>query len=186
MKKVLYLDLALVLSLTAVLTVSAKTEADILAKAKTQETIGGKTIRVKANVISELERYLNKYEVSDEDCTTILNAVDQAISAAKDAGAYEWGMLSSSQKSDMITLATSVSNSTSVKAMLTMDGTLTIYESDGSVFTKLDDIVEVVTDDNSGVKPSNTGLTSPATIIIGGVALIGLLVVTRKVVKANA
>lgn len=186
MKKVLYLALALVLSLTAVLKVNAATEADLIAKAKEVQTIGGKKIKVKDNVVTQLERYLNKYEVSEADCDTILTAVNSAIDKAKAAGATEWGMLTTAQKQEMITLATSVTDNTSVKGTLTMDGTLTIYESDGSVFTKLDDIVEEVTDEESGTKPSNTGLTSPATIIIGGVALIGLLVVTRKVVKANA
>lgn len=186
MKKVLYFVFALVLSFCVVNKVNAATEADLISKAKEIQTIGGKKIKVKDNVVTQLERYLNKYEVSDEDCGEILDAVDQAITIAKNAGATDWNKLTTAQKQQMITLATTISTNTTVRGTLTMDGVLTVFEEDGGTFAKLTDVVEEVTDENSGTEPSNTGLTSPITIIIGGVALIGLLLVTRKVVKANA
>lgn len=170
--------------------VFATNESDLLTKAKQTITINNKTIAVKSEVITQIERYLNQYEISDTDCQFISDKVDEAIELAKNAKASSWNSLTASQKAQMISLAEEINNSTSVKATLTSDGKLTIYNADGSVFTKISDALTVISSYtatvNDGASTSYTGVAASATVVVIAIAAAGAVLVSKKVSKANA
>ena len=180
----LFALLLLVTSVVLPMNVFATNESDLLAKAKEPITVNGKTIRVKSEVITQVERYLKEYEISDKDCKFISDKVDEAIEIAKSAKATGWNGLTASQKAKMISLAEEINKSTSVKATLTSDGLLTIYNSDGSVFTKLSDVF--TTSSSDGASTSYTGVATAASIIVIAIAATGAVLVGKKVSKANA
>lgn len=181
--------LLLVLSVVLPLNVFATNESDLLNKAKQTYTINNRNVGLKSEVITQVERYLNQYEISDADCKFISDKVDEAIELAKSAKASSWNSLTASQKAQMISLAEEINNSTSVKATLTSDGKLTVYNSDGSVFTKLSDVVTIVsvsaTSVYDGASTSYTGVAGAASVAVIVIAAIGAVLVTKKV-KANA
>lgn len=186
MGKKLSLALVLLVGMFAVtLHVSAMTEGELLEKVSATYTINGDKIKVKDGVLTEVERYFSENEVSSSDCDYISDKIDEAIAIAKKGTATNWNEMTSSEKAEIIELVEEISSNTAVKATLTSDGKLTVYDTDGEVFTKLDDVV-ISVDEEDGASTVNTSITDSATIIIGGISLIGLLLVTKKVVKANA
>ncbi len=138
MKKVI-LILALVM-IFGMVNVKALTESDLKTKLLNGFVIGGETIKPTDAQKNEIERYLNKYDLSDADATTISNKVDEIYYIAKNAGAKGYTELSSADKSKIVSIVAEISNQTSVKASLTTNGVLTIFESDGKTpFTKISD-----------------------------------------------
>ena len=90
--------------------------------------------------MSEIERYLSKYELSDADATFIAEKMDEIYELAKADKAETFTDMSSASKTKAVAIVAEISSKTSVKATLTSDGVLTIFESDGkTVFCKVID-----------------------------------------------
>lgn len=120
--------------------VKAVTESELKTKLLNGFEVAGEVVKPTDAQKNEIERYLNKYDISESDATTISNKIDEIVSLAKADGAKNFTELSSSSKSKIVSIVAEISNQTSVKASLTNDGALTIYESDGkTVFTKISD-----------------------------------------------
>lgn len=176
MKKNLFLALLLSVGLVAVSPVHAMSEADLKAKLTKEYTVNGRTEKVDNSIVTQIERYLDKYEVSSEDCDYISGKIDEAVELVEKGNATEWSKLTSSEKEGLIAIVNDVTSKTSVKASLSKGGVLTIYEEDGkTVFTKVADVIRN-TDDSMSI------------VLVAGAAisLVGLLLITKKVVKANA
>ena len=78
MKKALYV-LALSIFLLVGTNVSAMTKQDLKAKLTDTYTVGGKQVSAPANIVTEIERYLNKYDLSSKDCDYISKKFDEAL-----------------------------------------------------------------------------------------------------------
>lgn len=176
MKKKISLALLLAAGLVVSAPVHAMTESELKAKMTQEYTVNGRTEKVDNSVVTQIERYFDKYEVSSEDCDYIAGKIDEAVELIKKGKATEWRELTSSEKEALITIVNDISSKTSVKASLSKSGELTIYEEDGkTVFTKLSNLIK------------NTDGSMSIVLVAGAaISLVGLLLITKKVVKANA
>ena len=174
MKKV-FVALFSVMVLFGVLNVKAATESDLLAKIKQGYVVDGETVKATDYQVSEAERYLNKYDVSDEDATFIIEKIDEIYELAKADKAKTFTELSSANKAKVVAIVAEISNKTSVKATLTNNGVLTIYESDGkTVFTKITD--------NDITK--QTGMSNYVLIFASIVSVFGIAYIVKKAFNA--
>lgn len=173
MKKIT-LVLLLAVGLLVTTNVSAMTEAELKAKLTDTYTVNGRTEKVNSSVVVQIERYLDENEISSEDCDYIAKKVDEAIALIEKGSATEWSKLSAAEVEDLMAIADDVSNKTSVKVALNKGGVLTVYNEDGTVFTKVSNIIKY------------TDASVAGYVVIGAMSLAGLLLITRKIAKANA
>ena len=139
MKK-LFVALFALVAFFGVMNVKAMSESELKTKMANGYIVDGKAVKPSEYQLSEIERYLNKYEVSEDDCAFIASKMDEIYELAKADRAKTFTELSSASKSKCVSIVAEISSNTSVKASLTSDGVLTIYESDGkTVFTKITD-----------------------------------------------
>lgn len=176
MKKKLSLALVLAAGLVAIAPVNAMSEADLKAKLTKEYTVNGRTEKVDNSIVTQIERYFDKYEVSESDCDYIANKIDEAIELIEKGNATEWKELTSSEKESLIAIVNDVTSKTSVKASLSKGGVLTIYDEDGkTVFTKIENVIR------------NTDASMSIVLVAGAtISLVGVLLIAKKVVKANA
>ena len=174
MKKIL-IALFSIMLLFGIFTIKAICENDLLAKIKQGYVVDGETVRATDYQVSETERYINKYEVSDEDATFISEKIDEIYELAKADKAKSFTELSSVNKSKVVAIVAEISKKTSVKATLTSNGILTIYESDGkTVFTKIVD--KDIT--------KQTGVNNYVIIFASVVSVLGIAYVVKKAFNA--
>ncbi len=160
----------------------AKTEEDILAKSKEMIEINDKKYRFKGEFIKQIEKYLDKYEVTEEECDIVLTNVEEIINTLKETNTIEWNELSKENQTKITELVSDISIKTSIKATLTQDGILTVYEDNGEEFTKISNILEERAEKE---KKEEEQSTTPTFILVGGAALLALTFMTRKVIKTN-
>ena len=177
MKKLGYFLLVIALLFVGT-NVIAMTESELAAKIKKTYVVDGVELKITAAQETELERYLNKYELSSEDADYISSKIDQAIAIAQNAKAKSFTELTSDEVAQMMTIVSEISDNTSVKATLTKGGKLTIYEQDGTTpFT-------IITDKDNGIQ--NTDNNYFIIVIASAISLLGIVVITKKVAGANA
>lgn len=177
MKKFGYALLAVALFFMGT-TVNAMTESELKDKITKTYTINGEKVKLSDAQVTELERYLDKYEISSKDADYISGKIDEVIAIAEKAKATSFTDLTSDEVSQVITLVSDISKNTSVKASLTKGGKLTIYEEDGKTpFT-------VITDKDNGIQNTNNNYF--IIVIASVISLLGIVVITKKVAKANA
>ncbi len=166
--------LILVVGLFVTTNVSAMTEEQLLAKLSQSYTVNGRTEKLEAGIVKQAKDYLDKYELSSDDCDYIASAIDKGLEIVEAGSATQWKELTSSEVEDLIKLVDDISNNTSVSATLSKNGELVIYNEDGTVFTKVSDLIKY-TDSNVAM-----------IVVAGTISLIGLAVIVRKIAKANA
>lgn len=177
MKKLGYLLLVLAVLFTGY-NVNAMTESELKAKITKAYVVDGQEVKITASQVTELERYLNKYELSAEDCDYISNKIDEAVTIAQNGKAKSFTELTSEEVAQMIAIVSDVSENTAVKATLTKGGKLTIYEQDGTTpFT-------IITDKDNGIQNTNNNYF--IIVIASAISLLGVIVITKKVAGANA
>ena len=177
MKKV-FLSLVLaVVMFAGMFSVKAMTESALRTKLANGFEVGGETIKPTDYQLSEIDRYLAKYELSETDCDFINDKVDEIYNIAKASGAKSFTDLSDSDVSKVIAIVAEISSKTSVKASLTKNGLLTVYESDGKTpFTEIQDKdVTKQTDENNLVF-----------VVASVIAVFGVAYVAKKAIKVNA
>ena len=139
MKKI-FIALFLVMLFVGIVNVKATTESELKTKIKNGYVVNGTEVKPSAYQVNEMERYLNKYDLTDEEATFIANKMDEIYEFAKEDKAESFTELSSAHKPKAVSIGAEISSKTSVKATLTSDGVLTIFESDGkTVFCKIVD-----------------------------------------------
>ena len=174
MKKVFIALFTAVLFL-GVMNVKATTESELKTKIANGYVVDGETVKPSEYQMSEAERYLNKYEVSDADATFIAEKMDEIYELAKADKAKSFTELSSTNKQKVVAIVAEISNKTSVKATLTSDGVLTIFESDGkTVFCKIVD--KDIT--------KQTGVSNYVLAFAGFVSVFGVAYIIKKAFNA--
>ncbi len=177
MKKTLF-SIFMAVVLFSAMNVKAMTESELKEKLTKSYTINGETVKASDSQIVEIERYLQKYEVTPEDADYISKKFDEVLKIAQDSKAVSFTDLPGADKKKIVSIVADISDKTSVKATLTEGGTLTIFEKDGKTpFT-------IITDKDNGIK--NTNSTNIILIIASVISLLGVAVVTKQVVKTNA
>lgn len=172
-----FLILTLLVAFVGLVNVKAATENDLLNKISQEYVVDGEVVKATSYQVNEAKRYLNKYEVSEEDCDFIIAKIDEIYELAKKDKAKSFTELSSSSKAKAVSIVAEISNKTSVKATLTKNGILTIFESDGkTVFAQIID--KDIT--------KQTGSNNILVITLSIVSLFGIVYVAKKAIKTNA
>ena len=176
MKKKLIVVLTLVISVMffGMTNVEAYTKEDLREKLIKTYRINGSEFKASPAQIAELDRYLKVNGLSDEDALYISNKIDEAIALVEAGTAKEFKYLTVTEKQKLIAMVADISNNTSVKAALTDGGVLTIYNNDGTIFTKISDLIKY------------TNNTNYILLLTGFVSLIGLIIFIKGFNKANA
>ncbi len=173
--KNLLIALFTVTLLVGIVNVKATTEGELKAKIIKGYVVNEKEVKPTAYQVNEMERYLNKYELSDADATFIANKMDEIYELAKADKAETFTDLSKSSKSKAVAIVAEISSKTSVKATLTSDGVLTIFESDGkTVFCKIID--KHLT--------KQTGVSNYVLAFAGFASLFGVAYIVKKAFNA--
>lgn len=131
------LVLLIALSVFGVTNVKAMNESDLRTKMTASYTINGATFKLDDYVVVQIDRYLDTYEVSPEDCDYIAGKVDEAVAIVEAGNATSMDQVSASERKQLSGLVTDVNNNTSVKATV-KSGTVIIYDPNtGAEFTRL-------------------------------------------------
>ena len=174
MKKI-FVTLFAIMILFGAMNVKAISESELLTKLKQGYVVDGETIKASDYQVSEAERYLNKYDISDADATFISQKIDEVYELAKADKAKSFTDLSSANRAKVVEIVAEISKKTSVKATLTNNGVLTIYESDGkTVFAKIvdKDIAK------------QTGVNNYVLVFAGVVSVLGVAYIVKKAFNA--
>ncbi len=179
MKKKMLIASLLVAGLVVTTPVNAMTEAQLREKLVSTYTINGKKASVNKKTVEKIDKYLKEFDVSSDDCDYIAKQIDAAIKEVEKTNATSWAELTSDQVTALTEIANNVSKNTEVKVSLSKGGSLTILDKDGNVWDTIDDVTN----------PAATNTNDSMSIVLGAsaaISLVGLLLVTKKVVKANA
>ena len=156
---------ALVITLMMSITnVSAMTKDELKTKLTKEYTINGATFKASASDIAQIERYLEQNNISAK--------VDEAVSIIEAGNATKLEELTTTEKDKLVALLSDISNTTSVKVTVNK-GVITVYNVDGTEFTKITDMIK------------QTGANYTIVIIAGVISILGFLVIANKM-KKNA
>ena len=163
---------ALVITLMMSITnVSAMTKDELKTKLTKEYTINGATFKASASDIAQIERYLEQNNISEADADKISAKVDEAVSIIEAGNATKLEELTTTEKDKLVALS-DISNTTSVKVTVNK-GVITVYNVDGTEFTKITDMIK------------QTGANYTIVIIAGVISILGFLVIANKM-KKNA
>ena len=151
----------------------AMTKEELKEKIKNGYVINGEEFKLTEAQYIEVERYLNNNEISEKDINIISNKMDEAKNIIEDSGAKNISELPSEKKEELMGVVEDISSSTDIKISVNKDS-ISIYNSNGTLFTKVDDSVEY------------TDSFSPLVFASVILSILGLSIVTFKVVKENA
>lgn len=172
MKKIIYVLFAAVL-LFGTTAVSALTKDELKEKLTAVYEVNGVKFRATESQRAEIERYIEKNNLSDTDATYIATKFDEAVAIIRKGNATSLDELTQDEKEQIIKLINDVADKTNVKLTISK-GVVTVYNLDGTVFTKVDNVVKYT-------DSSNILVTVASTITVVGIAAIAL-----KLKKENA
>ena len=172
MKKIGYM-LFILLVFFCSSSVSAMTKEELKAKIRNGFEVNGETIKLESSQIVEVERYLDNNEIKEEDIGFISAKIDEAVDIMEESGVSSISELPSDKEDKIMSLVTEVSEKTDIKVSLSKNS-VTIYNSDGTMFTKIDDSVEY------------TDSFSPLIFTSVLISIIGLSTMSYKVVRKDA
>ena len=164
MKKLFLMVIGVVALLST--NVDAMTEKELQQKLTKEFTINGVTFKLDSSYVSQLERYLNENEVSSKDADYISKKVDEVVKVIEAGNAKDIKSLSKSEKDKLKNIASEISSNTDVNVTVAKGGEVTVYNTDGTVFTKVSEPIKY-TDNNTLI----ISLTTVA-IFASGVVLI--------------
>lgn len=164
MKKLFLMVIGVVALLST--NVDAMTEKELQQKLTKEYTINGVSFKLDSSYVSQLERYLNENEVSSKDANYISKKVDEVVKVIEAGNAKDIKSLSKSEKDKLKNIASEISSNTDVKVTVAKGGEVTVYNTDGTVFTKVSEPIKY-TDNNTLI----ISLTTVA-ILASGVVLI--------------
>lgn len=166
------LCLVLFVCLFSVVNVNAMSKEELKNKITKTYTINGATFKLSAAKIAQAENYLDNNDITESDMDYISNKIDEAVSMIEGYGVTNLNQLSNTQKNELKTLVTDVSNNTAVKATV-VNGQITVYNIDGTEFGPIN---------KEDVKYTSNNI---AVTITGAIALIGISIAIIKA-KKNA
>ena len=169
MKKIFLAIIATVLFISAT-SVDAMTKDELKNKLTASYTVNGATIKVNGSQAALIERYLQQNNISSSDADYIAQKHDEALAVMEAGNARSLSELTKSEKNRIIAIINDVSNKTAVKIRISKGNVLTIYNTDGSVFTVISNVIKYT--DNSGIF-----------VVAGAISLVGMFLFMKKLAK---
>lgn len=148
--------------------VSAMSESELQAKLTKEYTINGATFKLEDSYVAQLERYLKENEISESDADYIASKIDEAVKIVEAGKATTIKELTKSEKDKLKALAADVSDKTEVKVTVEKGAVVTVYNTDGTVFTKVSDPIKYTNDNTVAI------------IALGALAVLGGIVLVKK------
>lgn len=103
MKKVLTISILVALVLMLACTVvKATTESELEAYIKQTHTIAGKTVKLEADKVVVVERYLSTHDLTDEQATVVKAKIDEGKALLNKAGVADYTKLSRADKQQLL------------------------------------------------------------------------------------
>ena len=125
----------------------------------------------------KIERYLSENPVTDEQANAIIAKADEAVALMESAGPTNYDDLTTEQKNELKTIATSAADLINVKLVF-KTGAVEIYDQNGK-------LIETVTENNG--KLAYTGNNLNVVLVVSVIAIIALAItVVAKRKFANA
>lgn len=166
MKKLFLMVIGVVALLST--NVNAMSESELKTKLTKEYTINGATFKLEDSYVTQLERYLKENEISEKDADYISSKIDEAVKIVEAGKATTIKELTKSEKDKLKALAAEVSEKTEVKVTIAKGGLVTVYNTDGTVFTKVSDPIQYTND--------NTALI----VALGALAVLGGAILVKK------
>ncbi len=174
MKRIMFF---LVTLFVGIISVNAMTESELEAKLTKSYTINGATFKASDSQKVLIKRYLDQYEVTNNEADYISNKIDEAKNILQASGKGSFNNLSRADKDKIIALCTDISSNTSVKVTINK-GKLVVY------VPGTNDIFY-----SAPVNPANGDVVQTSdtlTVAIAGViSVLGIAIAVRKI-RANA
>lgn len=179
MKKLLTVTLLVVLMLTIATTTMAATESELLAYVSKTFTIAGEEVSISASDKVKVERYLNEYEVTEEQADQVVAKIDEVVAIMNEAGVSDLTKLSQEDKQRVIAIANEAAS------ILGLELKYDASTKEISVY-KEGKLIETTTLASSTTL-AQTGSTNYAYIVVPAVAIIAIAIaVIAKKAKVNA
>lgn len=124
MKKLL-LVIALVLAFGVTKTY-AITESELFTKLTQEYEVNGVTFKANDSQKTQIERYLDQYEISSGDADYIVSKLEETFGVLRNSGKTSFYDLSSSDKQTIVAIVADVSANTSLDCAI-VDGELVVY-----------------------------------------------------------
>lgn len=177
MKKTLTIAILFVMLVTLTLTgVKAATSATLADDIYTKLSEYGLTSAEKVKI----ERYLSDNPVTDEQASTILAKVDEAIAIMDAEGVTDYKKLSAEAKGEIKALAQSAANTIGL-TLIFNKGTVEVYDAEGK-------LIETASLTNTG-KLAYTGNNVNTILVVSSIAVIALaatVVAKKRFAKVGA
>lgn len=174
MKKFLTVSLLFVMLVMAFATVvNAATSATLADELYAKGSKYGMTTADKVKI----ERYLSENPVTDEKANAVLAKADEAVAVMESAGATNYDDLTTAQKNELKSIATSAAELLDIKLVF-KKGSVEIYDKDGK-------LIETITENNG--KLAYTGNSLNIVLVVSVIAIFALAItVVAKKKFANA
>ena len=122
----------------------------------------------------KIERYLSENPVTDEQANALVAKADEAIAIMENAGTTDYNKLTSSQKEQLKTIATSAANIIDVKLVF-KKGTVEIYDNTGK-------LIETVGQNNGKLAYTGNNVNVVLTTSVIAIFALAITVVTKRTV----
>ena len=142
------------------------TEKELQQKLTKEYTINGVTFKLDNSYVSQLERYLNENEVSSKDADYISGKLDEAVKVIEAGNAKDIKSLSKSEKDKLKNIASAISSNTDVKVTVAKGGEVTVYNTDGTVFTKVSEPIKYTDNNTLIISLTTVALLASGIVII--------------------
>lgn len=169
MKNLLKISLVFVALLLVVTTVNAATASEFVAYVSSAKTIAGQSVTlVTAAQKAEIERYLAKNDVSESDLDYLKGKFDEGVAVMDAAGVTDYTKLSQTDKDRLVSLANEASERTGIKINFNSNGTVSIYNLDGTLFT------------TTGSTIKQTGSNNYAYIPVIAIVAVAIVLISKR------
>ena len=165
MKKLFLMVIGVVALLST--NVNAMTEKELQEKLTKEYTINGVSFKLDSSNVAQVERYLNENEVSAKDADYISSKIDEAVKIIEAGNAKDIKSLSKTETDKLKNIASEISSNTDVKVTVAKGGEVTVYNTDGTVFTKVSEPIKYTNDNNALIISLST-----VALLVGGVVLV--------------
>lgn len=174
MKK--YFKFIALILLTVVLgvnNVNAMSEQELKEVLTKPYTINGVIFEATSAQKVEIEKYLEKNDVSEEDCDYINAKLQEAIKIVDEANITKKEDFNKLNKDKVKKLVSDVSNNTAIKVTISNNGAITVYNMDGTVY--IEDAGK------PDVKATNDNLLATAALTIAIIGIVTIVIRNKKV-----
>ncbi len=139
MKKLLTISIVLLLLLSITNVVKAATKEQFIDYVTKEVTLNGKQVSLftKAQKV-KLEQYLKQNDLSEDTLNYLEGKFDEGVKILKEAGVTSYKELKGAKRQELTSLVNDVSKTTKIKININSNGTVDVYNLDGTKFTTED------------------------------------------------